>query len=477
MHFDGWCKIQLGFVNPEVPTSNITSASIPNVEDNAVIYKLWKNGYPESQYFVVENRQQTGFDAYLPGSGLVIYHADDEVPNNDDQTHYKVAVEQADGLFDLENNVNSGDAGDPWPGTSDNRDLDSTSTPNSRDYTGSDTQVGVLNISNSGMNMTADIQVETSPALLTWGADMLDDLGEPSIDPGDTAYSRVHLMNIGLDADMVYMLASTVDPLVTIYRDSVFYGDIDADSIASGDTTYKFYVSPSCPKVHGIPFTMEKRAYGGYVEYEKVYVGVSDSLKFFEWDEENVSQGYVSQWHLSERRNHSPQGFVSWYCGSESEGEYANYADGALYTRKFQLTGTSQMTFWHRMNAEIYNSSEAWDGAVIEISIEDGPWTQITPVGGYTHTIVDNPASPFPGGTPCFSGYFAWTQETVDLSGYTGTAQIRFRFGSDLQGLLRHRWRLEPQHGFPLQASTSWTTVTTAGQLILFPPLGDWHRK
>jgi M6 family metalloprotease-like protein len=431
VHFDGWCKIQLGFVNPVEPTSNVTGASIPNVEDNAVVYRLWKNGYPESQYFVVENRQQTGFDAFLPGEGLVIYHADDDIPNNDDQTHYKVAVEQADGLFDLENDVNSGDAGDPWPGTSNNRNFDSTSTPNSRDYTGADTQVGVLNISDSGMNMTADIVVETSPALMAYGANIEDDLGEESIDPGDTAFVRVNLMNLGLDATSVDMLSSTIDPLVTVHRDSVFYGNIDADSSAWGDTTYKFYVSPSCPKAHGVPFTLEKRASGGYVEYEEVYLGISDSLNFFEWDEDNVSPGYTSQWHLSQRQNHSPQGFVSWYCGSETEGLYSNYADAALYTRKFQLTGSSQMTFWHRMNAEIYNSSQAWDGAVIEISIDEGPWTQITPLGGYTHTIVDNPASPFPAGTPCFSGSFGWTQETIDLSALSGIAQIRFRFGSD----------------------------------------------
>jgi len=431
VHFDGWCKIQLGFVSPQEPTSNITAASIPNVEDNSVVYRLWTNGLIGTQYFLVENRQQTGFDTYLPGSGIVIYHADDQVPDNNDQTHYKVAVEQADGLFDLENDVNSGDAGDPWPGSTNNRNFDYSSTPNSRDYGGNDTQVGVLNISNSGMNMTADLQVETTPAIVIYGADIRDSQGNQGIEPGDTALVRQAVLNAGLDAYSVYVLASTIDPLVTMERDSVFYGDVPADSVAWGDTTYRFTVDPSCPKAHGVPFLLEKRANGGYVDTEKVYLGVSDSLNFFDWNHDFATAGYIDQWHLSERKNHSPQGFVSWYCGSESGGTYTNYSDAALYTRKFELTGTSQMTFWHWLDAEQYNSTQAWDGAVVEISIDGGPWTEIAPVGGYSHTIVDNPDSPFPGGTPCFSGTFTWRQETFDLSSYSGIAAIRFRFGSD----------------------------------------------
>jgi len=79
--------------------------------------------------------------------------------------HYKVDVEQADGDFDLNNGTNRGDAGDPWPGTSVNRNFHENSIPNSRDYNGNDTAVTVREISNSAPTMTADLYVvEESPS-------------------------------------------------------------------------------------------------------------------------------------------------------------------------------------------------------------------------------------------------------------------------------------------------------------------------
>ena len=430
VHFDGWSKIQLGFVTPLQPTNNLTAAAVPAVENSATVYKVWSNGVADQQYFVVENRQQTGFDSYLPGDGLVVFHVDEAMPNNNDQTHYKVAVEQADGDYDLENYNNGGDSGDPWPGSSSNTTFDLNSTPDSRDYTGADTQVGLFNISSSSMNMTVDIQVETGPALYL-AADTLADPFGGTIEPGDTGTAGYQILNGGLGAFASYMTASTVDPLATMLTDSVYYGDIPADGTSWGNTVFSFAVSPACPPAHGIPFTLEKRAAGGYAASEDIIIGVADSLNFFRWAHDVASSGYADQWHLSQSENHSAGGFVSWYFGSDAAGLYADYSDGALYTEQFLLTGTSQLTFWHMLDAEEGSPPEAWDGAVVEISTNGGPWTAITPSGGYTHTIIDNPASPFPPGMPCFSGTFSWQQETFDLSSYSGVAQIRFRFGSD----------------------------------------------
>jgi immune inhibitor A len=169
VHFDAWCKSKLGFVTPTVVTSNMTGVSIPRVEDNAVVYALWTNGLYSNEYFLVENRETTMFDSYLPGSGLMIYHVD-EFGNNDDQMcgpgtpHCLVAVEQADGNCDLEYYNNSGDDGDPYPGSTSNTTFDLNSTPDSRDYGNTDTQVAVTNIAASKSDIVADFQVERSVA-------------------------------------------------------------------------------------------------------------------------------------------------------------------------------------------------------------------------------------------------------------------------------------------------------------------------
>jgi hypothetical protein len=134
-----------------------------------VIYKLWTSGVPGQQFFLVENRQKIGFDYYLPGTGLLIYHVDEAQSGNNNQWypghtssgHYLVAVEQADGLWELEKDINPGNAGDPYPGSSDNRTFNDTTIPDSKDYNFNTTYVAVENISDSGDTMTADIIVTT----------------------------------------------------------------------------------------------------------------------------------------------------------------------------------------------------------------------------------------------------------------------------------------------------------------------------
>ena len=42
------------------------------------VYKLVNKSLSSSEYFLVENRQKTGFDVGLPGSGLLIWHIDQQ---------------------------------------------------------------------------------------------------------------------------------------------------------------------------------------------------------------------------------------------------------------------------------------------------------------------------------------------------------------------------------------------------------------
>lgn len=156
VHFDAWSKVQLGFVTPVVPTTNLIDIEVPRVEDSPVVYKIWTDGTPGNEYFLVEHRRKYNFDFYIPAKGLLIYHVDDSMGNNDNQRcgpgspHYLVAVEQADGECDLEYDRNSGDAGDPWPGRdgthNPNAAFNLLSTPNSNSYDDNPTGVSIYNI-------------------------------------------------------------------------------------------------------------------------------------------------------------------------------------------------------------------------------------------------------------------------------------------------------------------------------------------
>jgi immune inhibitor A len=163
VHMDAWCKIRAEWVSPTVITDTAT-VDIPQAEDNATSYQLWTNSsgtIPE--YFLVENRQKVLFDAYLPGDGLLIWHIDDNVDNNNDEAHYHVALEQADGNLDLENWNNAGDNGDPFPGSTGNHTFDDNSTPNSKTYDGSASGVAVTKISDSSSTMTATMTGYSQP--------------------------------------------------------------------------------------------------------------------------------------------------------------------------------------------------------------------------------------------------------------------------------------------------------------------------
>lgn len=155
---DAWCKSQLGFLDPINVESNLVDVDIPASYDSAVAYRLWSDGSAGPQYFLIENRQAMGYDAPIPGSGLLIYHVDESQGGNQDEWHPLVGIEQADGRTDLQNDVNSGDGTDVW---SDGiaSEFDDLSVPNTRTYSGSPTGTAVWGISSPGEVMTASFDI------------------------------------------------------------------------------------------------------------------------------------------------------------------------------------------------------------------------------------------------------------------------------------------------------------------------------
>ncbi|CAM3903548.1 M6 family metalloprotease domain-containing protein [Mesobacillus thioparans] len=151
-HFDPFSKVFLGWANPiEVtPKSGVKEITLPAVNkataDNGIV-KMEVPGSNGTEYFLFENMQQDGFNKGMvrqgkDAHGLVAWHVDENVinlyqtagfrPNNvenwmnkrfqynqsqtasngDVVTHYGLSVLQADGKYDLEKNLNRGDAGD-----------------------------------------------------------------------------------------------------------------------------------------------------------------------------------------------------------------------------------------------------------------------------------------------------------------------------------------------------------------------------
>ncbi len=149
-----WCKLKVGWINPVTIFNAEQSVTIKPYSTNPQAYKLPIGNTNSKEYFLITNRQKTGFDTHLPGEGMIIEHVDDNQSNNTDESHYLVDIEQCDGKSDLNKNANRGDATDPFPcGT--NSKFTVSTTPNSKAYDGSDSKVRVTNIQRTGDNITA----------------------------------------------------------------------------------------------------------------------------------------------------------------------------------------------------------------------------------------------------------------------------------------------------------------------------------
>jgi len=176
-HPDAWSKYFLGWVNPTIVTGTLSNEPIEQAESSADVYKLLSGTSLSGEYFLVENRQQVGFDAGLPGSGLLIWHIDGDkiastinsnrvnnsecYPGNTScaSDHYGVRLVQADNNWDLEKKLNSGDDGDPFPGSSDNTSFTDISMPSSNFYNGTPSGASITYISDSAAIMTATLEM------------------------------------------------------------------------------------------------------------------------------------------------------------------------------------------------------------------------------------------------------------------------------------------------------------------------------
>jgi len=112
-----WCMERLGWIKPTVIKSAAKLTLPPIADNSSACYRLWTKGKPGPEYFLIENRQKKGRDSGLPGSGLAIWHIDEQQSGNDNPLAYRVALVQADGKRDLEMDKNAGDKADVFPGS------------------------------------------------------------------------------------------------------------------------------------------------------------------------------------------------------------------------------------------------------------------------------------------------------------------------------------------------------------------------
>ena len=121
----------MGWLTPIECTKDTVVSDMPALCDEPQAYLLRNDAY-ENEYYILENRQQCGWDASLPGSGIVVFHIDydkeiwegfTDWPNSSSLKRYTIIP--ANNKTSM---MQSALSGWPYPFES-NNELTNTSTP------------------------------------------------------------------------------------------------------------------------------------------------------------------------------------------------------------------------------------------------------------------------------------------------------------------------------------------------------------
>ena len=139
-------RYALGWLDP-LPIDGPLNATLRPIGTNqaGIIHTSSAN-----EYFLVENRQQTSWDTYIPGHGMLVWHVDYNASVwasnkvNNTSSHQYVDIEEADGT-----QSESSRAGDAFPGTSRVTSFTDDTTPSMRTWSGARLGLPITDIAES----------------------------------------------------------------------------------------------------------------------------------------------------------------------------------------------------------------------------------------------------------------------------------------------------------------------------------------
>ncbi|MDR0965653.1 MAG: M6 family metalloprotease domain-containing protein [Myxococcales bacterium] len=166
VHPSAWCKQALGWIAPQKLTAIGSQRLTPIQQAPHRVLRIdtSDSAHDADQYFLIENRRKEGFDAHLPGEGLLVFHVDEGRWSNDfalnvDPEHYFIDLEQADGRRELNTTSQRGDATDPFP-TPQNAAFTPLKQPSSLAYGATDGRVFITDIRRLGRDIAFDFSLQ-----------------------------------------------------------------------------------------------------------------------------------------------------------------------------------------------------------------------------------------------------------------------------------------------------------------------------
>jgi len=197
-HINMFQKIHLGWVVPTILDQPQIVTDMQNSAMNPVAFRY--NTSTQGEYFILENRQKTGFDQYVPGTGLIIYRVsvtNADINNNTVNTKHPQKVYPVCASANTNPTgtplsygiINS--AGCPFPGTSNKTSFTDYTIPSATAWNGANTLKPLTEIQEKNgtisfrfsmpdaepvTNFQASVENQTT-VKLTWGKPAEDVVG------------------------------------------------------------------------------------------------------------------------------------------------------------------------------------------------------------------------------------------------------------------------------------------------------------
>ena len=381
--FSAFERAELGWLDyTELNPGTDTVVVVPELSESNMGYRVSVKDKP-GEFYVLENRQQKGWDTYLPGHGMLMWHIDIDtlawINNtvNTDGSHQRVDIVEADGK-----RTSATTSGDPFPGTA------------------NVTKWTLMSWSDDSLIVLDDIEEADSTIMLTLGGINLN-LAAPSIKARDVQDSLAvvawdNVPNANRYKLTLYQKDGEAKTIVEGYADRAFsYADsITIDGLKpSTDYELSLYATRGSYSSDTVAMTFSTTAVPFYKYYPQGVAvdGIAANGFNASWDEVANAEAYevtlsklsysndttTRGYDFSDRANGMPE---MWrYKGSFiSSEDYAGQSmpsfrltrDADFLTVAYPMAHISSLSLWAK--ATTYT-----DGKLIVETSANGEWTPV----------------------------------------------------------------------------------------------------
>lgn len=154
-NYSAFERYAMGWIKPKELDGPVNGARLATIDENeCYIIRTEK----DTEYFLLENRQKKGWDKYIPGHGMLIWHIDYDESAWERNVVNNIASHQYVDLIEADNDEDFYDrTGDSFPGQNNITSFTSETMPALKSWSGADIDRPITNIRETDGIITFDV--------------------------------------------------------------------------------------------------------------------------------------------------------------------------------------------------------------------------------------------------------------------------------------------------------------------------------